>query len=181
MALRGHFSLQGNDMGWRSVVLGAVMALPLAAQAGDWTVRFDGAGPLKIGMRFDTVAKILGDKLQRTPKELRTVPNCFQLEPAHQPGLLLMFIDDVLKRVDVMEEGITSERGIALGDTVAKVERAYGEAIQRAAQLRDPSEQTLTVLAGGGQYAIRFETGKGKITGLYAGDYPQVQLTEGCQ
>ncbi|MFS2004388.1 hypothetical protein ACEN9F_12260 [Duganella sp. CT11-25] len=168
-------------MGWRSVVLGAAMALPLMAQAGDWTVRFDGAGPLKIGMRFDTVNKILGDNMQRMPKELRNVPNCFQLEPARQPGLLLMFIDDVLKRVDVMEEGIASERGIALGDTVAKVERAYGEAIQRAAQLRDPAEQTLTVLAGGGQYAIRFETGKGKITGLYAGDYSQVQLTEGCQ
>jgi hypothetical protein len=168
-------------MGWRSVVLGAAMALPLMAQAGDWTVRFDGAGPLKIGMRFDTVNKILGDNLRRTPKELRSVANCFQLEPAHQPGLLLMFIDDVLKRVDVMEEGIASERGVALGDAVAKVERAYGEAVQRAAQLRDPGEQTLTVLAGGGQYAIRFETGKGKITGLYAGDYPQVQLTEGCQ
>lgn len=167
-------------MGWRSVVLGAAMALPLMAQAGDWTVRFDGAGPLKIGMGFDTVGKILGEKLVRTPKALRSAPNCFQLEPARQPGLLLMFIDDVLKRVDVMEEGIASERGIALGDAVAKVERSYGEALVRAAQLRDPSEQTLTVMAGGGQYAMRFETGKGKITALYAGEWQQVLHTEGC-
>ena len=167
-------------MGWRSAVLGAAMALPLMAQAGDWTVRFDGAGPLKIGMGFDTVGKILGEKLVRMPKALRSAPNCFQLEPARQPGLLLMFIDDVLKRVDVMEEGIASERGIALGDAVAKVERSYGEALVRAAQLRDPSEQTLTVMAGGGQYAMRFETGKGKITALYAGEWQQVMHTEGC-
>ena len=169
-------------MGWRSVVLSATVAMALspAARAGDWTVRFDGAGPLKVGMRFDTVNKILGEKLARTPKELRSAPNCFQLEPARQPGLLLMFIDDVLKRVDVMEEGIASERGIALGDTVDKVERSYGEAIVRAQQLRDPNEQTLTVMAGDGQYAMRFETGKGKITGLYAGEWRQVLHTEGC-
>ena len=161
--------------------MAALLALPMLAQAGDWTVRFDGAGPLKIGMKFETVNKILGEQMKRTPKELRSVYNCYQVEPARQPGLLLMFIDDVLKRVDVMEEGIASERGIGLGDPVGKVERSYGEAIVRAAQLRDPGEQTLTVMAGGGQYAMRFETGKGKITAVYAGEWQQVLHTEGCQ
>jgi hypothetical protein len=158
----------------------AALALPLTASAAGWTVRFDGAGPLKVGMRFDTVNKVLGERMERVPKELRGTPNCFQIEPAHQPGLLLMFIDDVLKRVDVMEEGIASERGVGLGDPVEKVTRGYGEAIVRSQPGGDVAEQTLTVKAGGGQYAMRFDVVKDKVVGLYAGDWQQVQLIEGC-
>ncbi len=167
-------------MGWRNVVLGAAMALPLMAQAGGWTVRFDGAGPLKIGMGFDTVSKILGEKLERTPKALRGTPNCFQLEPAGQPGLLLMFVDDTLRRIDVMEEGIASERGIVLGDPVGKVAKSYGEAVMARPQAYDNTEQTLMVKAGGGQYGIGFDTSKGKIAAIYAGAWKEVQYDEGC-
>ena len=162
-----------------------LMAVALALQvcgahAAGWTVRFDGAGPLKIGMRFDTVNKVLGEHMERTPKELRGNTNCFQLEPARQPGLLLMFVDDVLKRVDVMEEGIQSERGIGLGDPVEKVRRGYGEAVVTTPQAYDDSELTLTIKAGGGQYAIRFDTSKGKVGAIYAGAWKEVQYIEGC-
>ena len=163
-----------------SPLLALLLALPCAAQTGAWTVRFDGVGPLKIGMRFDTVNRVLGEHMERTPKELRASANCFQLEPARQPGLLLMFVGDVLKRVDVMEEGIQSERGIGLGDPVEKITRSYGEAVLRAPQAYDDSEQTLTVKAGGGQYAIRFDTSKGRVGAIYAGAWKEVQYIEGC-
>lgn len=153
----------------------AVAATLLApAQAADWRLRFDGAGPLKIGMRFDTVNKVLGDHLQRVPKDERANPHCFQVEPSAQPGVLLMFIDDQLKRVDVMEEGILSDRGIGLGDPVARVKRSYGEAVHAA-------DGQLTVRAGSDQYAIRFDTSDGKIDAMYAGAWKEVQLKEGCQ
>lgn len=165
----------------RTSLAALALALPLCgAHAADWTVRFDGAGPLKIGMRFDAVNKVLGDHMERTPKALRGAPNCFQLEPARQPGLLLMFVGDVLKRVDVMEEGILSERGIGLGDPVEKIRQVYGEAVTVTPQAYDDSEQTLTVKAGGGQYAIRFDTSKGKVGAIYAGAWKEVQYIEGC-
>lgn len=164
----------------RRCLLLAALTVPLAAQAGGWTVRFDGAGPLKVGMRFDTVNKVLGQHMQRVPVELRGTPNCFQLEPAGQPGLLLMFVDDVLQRVDVMEEGIASERGIGLGDPVEKVMHSYGEAVSSTPQAYDDSERTLTVRAGAGKYAIRFDTSKGKVGAIYAGGWKEVQLSEGC-
>ncbi|MYM93640.1 hypothetical protein [Duganella vulcania] len=165
----------------RTYLAALMLTLPLCgAHAADWTVRFDGAGPLKIGMRFDAVNKVLGDHMERTPKELRGSPNCFQLEPARQPGLLLMFVGDVLKRVDVMEEGISTERGIGLGDPVEKIRQVYGEAVTSAPQAYDDSEQTLTVKAGGGQYAIRFDTSKGKVGAIYAGAWKEVQYIEGC-
>ena len=165
----------------RAYLLAAALGWSMGgAHAADWTVRFDGAGPLKIGMRFDAVNKVLGEHMERTPKALRGSPNCFQLEPARQPGLLLMFVGDVLKRVDVMEEGIQSERGIGLGDPVDKVRQLYGEAVTASPQAYVDSEQTLTVKAGGGQYAIRFDTDNGKVGAIYAGAWKEVQYIEGC-
>lgn len=158
-----------------SVALGLLAAqLALPAAAADWRLRLDGAGPLKIGMRFDTVNKILGLHMERVPKGERTRANCFQIEPPAQPGMLLMFVDDHLQRIDVMEEGIESERGIALGDPVDKVRRSYGEALRAEAR-------HLTVRTGGDQYAIRFETGDGKVEAMYAGAWKQVQQADGCQ
>ena len=162
-----------------NLVIGAVALLAaslaaLPAAAADWTLRLDGAGPLKIGMRFDTVNKILGEHMQRVPKGERVRANCFQVEPSAQPGLLLMFVDDRLQRIDVMEEGIVSDRGIALGDPADKVRRSYGEAVRA-----EPPH--LTVRTGGDQYAIRFGTGDGKVDTMYAGAWKEVQQAEGCQ
>ena len=150
----------------------AVAALP--AQAGDWTLRVDGVGPLKVGMRFDTVNKILHDNMQRVPKAARPRADCFQVEPSSEPGVLLTFIKDQLKRVDVMEEGTPSDRGIALGDPVAKVTQTYGEAA------RATSGQ-LIVKAGADQYAIRFEVSEGKIDAMYGGEWDAVQHPKACQ
>jgi hypothetical protein len=158
---------------WAAGTLAAAMlALPAAASA--WTLRVDGAGPLKIGMRFDTVNKILGEHLQRVPKDERAHANCFQIEPPVHPGVLLMFVDDHLQRIDVVEEGIASDRGIALGDGVDKVKRSYGEALRAETKY-------LTVRTGGDQYAIRFETSDGKVDAMYAGAWKEVQWAEGCQ
>lgn len=162
----------------RSWLLACAMACGLAsalpAHAAGWTLRVDGAGPLRIGMRFDAVNKVLGTQMQRVPREERAHAHCFQIEPPAQPGLLLMFVDDQLQRIDVMEEGIVSDRGIALGDPVAKVKRSYGEALRAEAT-------RLTVRTGGGQYAIRFETSDGKVDTMYAGAWKEVQQAEGCQ
>jgi len=161
--------------------LAALLALASGlAHAGDWVVRVDGAGPLKIGMKFDTVNRVLGDHMERTPPELRANRNCFYARPADDPSLLLMFVDDVLRRVDAGEEGSRSERGVAVGDPVEKVVQAYGEAVKEEPHAYDASERYLTVHTGAGQYAIRFETSKGRISTFYAGDWRQVQWIEGC-
>lgn len=180
-------TLQPTDntaRGWgglcaRVAALLVALCLPLAARAYDWTVRFDGAGPLKVGMRFDTVNKVLGDHLER-PARVGRGTVCFQLAPSEQPGVLLMFVDDVLKRVDVVEPGVLSDRGIGVGDAQELVLRGYGEAVRRAPHAHDEREQYLTVKAGEGQYAIRFETSQGRITAFYAGEWRTVQNTDAC-
>lgn len=157
-----------------------LLALSTSVHAGGWIVRPDGAGPLKVGMTLDDVNKTLGDHLQPTPPGERGSPHCYQLEPARQPGLLLMFIDDVLKRVDVMEEGIASDRGVRLGDPVSKVQRVYGKGVLRSPAPYVEGEQTLMVRSRDGQYALRFATGDGRIAELAAGAWKEIQYDEGC-
>jgi hypothetical protein len=161
-------------------VLAAFAVLAGAASGQEWTVRVDGAGPLKIGMDFDTVNRVLGDRLERTPKEVRGTPDCFYVSPSAEPRIGLMFVKDVLKRVDVAEVGVRSERGIGVGDPVAKVREAYGDALRTAPNAYNADERYLTAPGGGGQYAIRFETQQGTISRFYAGAWEQVQYVEGC-
>ena len=160
-----------------------VFLLALAAAAGadaapEWTVRPDGAGPLKVGMDFDTVNRVLGDHLVRTPAALQPTQGCFYVSPAAEPRVGLMFVDDVLKRVDVSEVGVRSDRGVGVGDPVDKVSSAYGQAVRTSPQAYDDRERFLTVQNG--QYAIRFATRQGTVAGFYAGAWEQVQYDEGC-
>jgi hypothetical protein len=172
-ALRGRFVL---------VALTATLAVLAAApaRASDWVVRVDGAGPLKVGMKFDTVNQILGDHMERPPVEVRGSSDCFYVRPADDPRIMLMFVDDVLRRVDAQEEGVSSERGVRVGDPVARVRQIYGEAVQEERHAYSDSERYLTIRTGGGQYAIRFETDKGRIAWLYSGYWTQVQWIEAC-
>jgi len=155
-------------------LMGLLFCVALPVSAADWTLHFDGVGPLKVGMRFDTVNKILHEHMQRVPKAERPRADCFQVEPSTQPGVLLTFVKDQLKRVDVMEEGTLSDRGIGLGDAMEKVRQAYGEAA-----VATPGQ--LTVKAGSDQYALRFEIGEDKVDAMYAGDWSAVQHPEACQ
>ena len=162
------------------LMLTALTWAVLPAQARDWTVYVDGAGPLKIGMRYATVQHILGQPLEPLPTLPHSGPLCADLPVPGEPGVLLMFIGDVLKRVDVVQAGVQSDRGIAIGDPADKVQRIYGEAVRVTPNFYDARERYLTVEAGEGQYAIRFETSDGKISGFYAGAIEQVRYVEGC-
>jgi hypothetical protein len=172
-ALRGRFVL---------VALAATLAVlaTAPARADDWVVRVDGAGPLKVGMKFDTVNQVLGDHMARPPAESRGSSNCFYVRTTDDPRIMLMFVDDVLRRVDAQEEGVRSERGVRVGDPVARVGQAYGEAVQEERHAYDDAERYLTIRTGGGQYAMRFETGRGRIVWMYAGYWTQVQMVEAC-
>ncbi|MGZ5202310.1 MAG: hypothetical protein ACXWC4_21320 [Telluria sp.] len=149
-----------------------------AFAAGPWTVRFDGVGPLRFGMRFDQVNAQLGHRLARTPQALRASPNCDQLELGSlgRKGTWLLFIDDVFRRVDVQRGGATAA-GIAPGLPARRVFAAYAQV-----DTFDTSEdaQLLTVRSPDGRHAIRFESVRGKVEDFYAGDAGAVEMSEPC-
>ncbi|TWI64500.1 hypothetical protein IP91_03273 [Pseudoduganella lurida] len=158
-----------------------LLSMAGSALAEDWTVRADGVGPLRVGMDFDTVNRVLDDHLQRAPLALQGSRACFYVSPAAEPRVGLMFVKDVLQRVDVQETGVASDRGIRVGDPVADVAQRYGDALHTAPSVENPAEKYLTVPSADSRHAIRFETRQGTVATFYAGAWEQVQYVEGCQ
>lgn len=141
-----------------------------------WKLGFDGLGPIKVGMRFPQVNKLLGNRLVRTPPELLGTAGCESIPLDDSAEMLLMFVDDVLKRVDVAGDAAT-DRGIRRGDPVARVLAAYPSA---ARQPDSDDGLYLTAMSPDGKRAIRFATFRGRVQLFYAGEFEQVQYTEGC-
>jgi hypothetical protein len=157
-----------------------LLAGPHALAAEPWTVRFDGVGPLRFGMTFDQVNARLGRQLRRTPPAMLATKGCDQLalDGIGHKGIWLMFVDDVFRRVDV-EGGTRTAAGIAPGDPVQQVYAAYARVVtEKRPYVED--ELSLTVRAPDGRHALRFETEKGAIAVMFAGDAGPVQWIEGC-
>jgi hypothetical protein len=130
-------------------------------------------------MRFGKVNGLLGHRLKRTPVQVRGAPDCDQIPLGRgHAKIWLMFIDDVLVRVDV-EKGATTLARIAAGDPVERVFSAYAK-VEAEPNAYDERERYLTVYSKDGRAALRFETHAGKIGIFYAGTARAVHLTEGC-
>jgi hypothetical protein len=154
----------------------AALCMPLLASAAEWDLRLDGIGPLTVGMRFKDANAQLHGTLELDPGSQSA---CYYARAPGHPQLALMFVSDVLRRVDVMEGGVRTAEGVAVGDPVKHVFDAYRRvAAERHAY--DEREQYLTVRSPDGRLALRFETREGRISAFYAGRYKEVQYIEGC-
>jgi len=166
---------------WRLVA--ACLALATTATVGaearppaDWRLGPDGFGPFKVGMRFAQVRR-LAPRLRPTEPSLLVSEGCDYLPLPGHPGVSLMFIDGSLRRIDLSMPPLRTTRGVGPGDPVSRARRAY-PGLMAEARAYVENEQTLTWHSG--PNAIRFETMKGRIDGVYAGRWAEVQLIEGC-
>ena len=152
-----------------------VLSMGANASAADWSLRMDGLGPLRIGMTFKQANAGLGNRLTRAPEgnECRYIA-----VPGHS-GVALMFDDGRLQRVDVGSRSVRTAKGIAIGDPVSRVMRAY-PGVEASAHKYVDGEQYLTVPGPRQRYGLRFETAQGKISKFYGGTYAAVQLVERC-
>lgn len=161
-----------------ALALTLVLAAQSVGAAPAWTLGPDGFGPFRIGMSFDQARRIAGPRLQATAPGLLASQACDQLAlPGHR-GVALMFVDGTLRRIDVFKRGIRTSRGIAPGDPVRRAQRAYPGLLSEPNKYNERERYLSTRPAHG--RALRFETRAGRIDRIYAGDWPQVQYTEGC-
>lgn len=150
-----------------------------SANAADWTLRFDGIGPLKVGMTFDEANAQLQKRLRRTPDELRGSKTCDYLETPGHPGTNLMFIDDKLARVDVSRRGARVRGGVVIGGDERSLLPAYAAA-RKAPGAYDTSETEWTVTAPDGRTAIRISTAGHHIAAAIGGESKAVGYIEEC-
>ncbi|NVD99816.1 hypothetical protein [Massilia sp. BJB1822] len=159
------------------VLLFALASISASAGEADWKLRFDGLGPLTIGMPFDQANQAVGKIMQRTPKELRGNPYCDYIQ---LPGsrIALMFVDDILGRVDLAQSG-GSDTGIAIGTPDSQVYAAY-EQVYKSKRAYADTGANLTVRAAKDKLAMRFEIEDGKVVSLSSGRADLVKLDEEC-
>lgn len=161
-------------------ILLSLPALPANSAPVAWRLKPDSLGPITIGMSFEQVNQAIGGGMNKVPAALQPSPGCYMLTAEQQPAISFMFIDDVLKRIDITKAGIRSAAGLAVGEPASKVRRAYGQRLHAEPDAYDDREQYLSVVTPDGRFGIRYETANGKIKHFYSGAWQQVQYSEGC-
>jgi hypothetical protein len=144
----------------------------------DWVVREDGVGPIKIGI---TRAQLSATLHQKLSEDESGSDNCFYVHARGHDHVSFMIEDGKLVRIDVDAAGIATSSGIQVGDSEARVRQIYGAKLKVTEHKYVETGHYLTVRSANGQYGIRFETDKGKITEFYAGRYDSIQYVEGCE
>lgn len=138
-------------------------------------LRFDGIGPVKVGMTVSQARDAAGVAITSPVDELDN--GCGYSEVPSMRGLSFMFIDGTIARVDV-DAGAATEAGIRVGDDVAKVRKAYGSKIKEEPHEYVQGGQYLSVRSGSN--SLLFETDGSKVTTMRSGESDAVALVEGC-
>lgn len=157
-------------------------ALPQAVVAGeDFTVTYDGIGPVRIGMTKAEVSRIAGEPIERSPGAGDAECEYFYA-PHHLPGVKFMFSREQLARIDVVDGATPTQAGVRIGDTLAKIKKAYRSRVSMATHqyIPEPDGKYVTARSPSGKRAIRFETDKGRVVTYYVGRFPEVEYVEGC-
>jgi hypothetical protein len=155
------------------------VALPALA-AAPWQLRFDGIGPLTVGMDWRQAEGALGQPIPHARPELLATQGCEMAAVPGHPHVWLMFIDNVLQRIDIEAgSGVRTAAGVAPGEPVGRVAAAYPK-VETDIHAYDDRERYLTVHAPDGATALRFETDQGKVGRTYSGQWKVVQYIEGC-
>ncbi len=144
-------------------------------------MRYNGFGPVSVGMSKAAAAAALGADLERT-----NVAGDVECEYLHAkngwPGIEFMFSQGALVRVDVVKGNMATASGIRIGDSIAKIKKAYAKRVEVTPHkyIPLPDGKYITVKAPDGKSAIRFETDKGRVITYYAGRFPEVEYVEHC-
>lgn len=169
------------------LVVAVVLALPVSAQEpahdprepskAEWVLRFDGIGPVRIGMSLSDLKRTLHNE---ATEETSGGDACFYVTPTKHPQVGFMIIKHGVVRIDVTDKGVLTSKGIQVGDSESTVKAAYPHLTIGPHAYTAPDGRYLTVYSSDGRLGIRFETYKGKITGFYAGTSEAIQYIEGC-
>jgi hypothetical protein len=164
----------------KRLLFGVIICAGLCAVAAPhaWTLRFDGIGPVKIGM---TTAQ-LNTALHETfvvPKD-EDSQACFYVYPARHTDVALMLEKGYVTRVDLTQPQLSTADGIHMGDAESLITQKYGPKLKIEPHHYDDNGHYLTLLSPDGKNGIRFETISGTITSIYAGQLHAIAYVEGC-
>lgn len=151
---------------------------PTPEVSSKYKIRFDGFGPVKVGMKPADAMK----SLTLTENRYDDESDCYYLDmdsanPENLPSFMVN--NGTVARVDVSVPGYRTEAGAKVGDTEARIKKLYGGRVEVS-----PHEYVdghyLTVASKDGKHAIIFETDGKIVTYIRAGRVPEAGFIEGC-
>jgi hypothetical protein len=161
------------------LIVCALAAAESTAQTDFSIVRFDGIGPVRIGMSLSELNKTLHTSYTRPTESDEQA--CFYVEVPNQPGIGLMILDGRVARIDVDDAPTRTAEGIRTGDSELRALEAYSKRLKVEPDFYDPeNSHYLTLLSSDRKLGIRFETTDGKIKRFYAGTSRAISFVEGC-
>ena len=146
----------------------------------DIALNEDGLGQIQIGMNLDDAVNM--GLLNENPN---MNPRCDFVYPAVGSGLPdvgVMVIHGKIARIDVDTGAVTTEDGVKIGDSEAKVKSVYGDDLKVEPHKYITDGHYMTVMgdsASAGK-ALVFETDGKHVTNFRAGRLPEVKWVEGC-
>lgn len=146
-----------------------------------WVLRFDGIGPVRVGMTVNQLNAVLDENFSTpTDKDEQT---CFYVQPRQHRDTGIMILYRRVARVDVFAPKGTSPStatadGVRIGDSEARVLKLYGQKVAVSPHAYTDGGHYLTIRSS--KYGLRFETDGIKVTGFYAGTTAAIAFIEGC-
>jgi hypothetical protein len=151
--------------------------------AGDaWTVRPDGAGPVKIGITLSQLSSVLQEKF-RMPED-KEDQDCFFVGSHKHQGLFFMIEKGRLSRITVHVHGMSTTEGIQVGDSQKRVWQVYGSRVkpEKNIYLSYPSnDPILTIESEDGRFGMSFVTEGDKVRVFYAGRLDSIRHAARCR
>jgi hypothetical protein len=152
---------------------------PAAADA--WEVTIQGYGPIKTGMTLLQAESASGRQLTAVnPEFIECDYVRFEGDTTH--GVGFMVILDTIVRVDINDSTISTNHGIRIGDSEARVQERYPDRVTVTPH-KYVDGHYLTVAPerpDDSGLELVFETDGSRVTTYRSGRQPEVEYVEGC-
>lgn len=172
--------------GWSAaacVLAAACLAAPAVAAAAPVTkssrITQNGIGSLRIGMTIDDAQRRTGQTIDYQRFDPASdACGIGRLMPTSL-GVTMQTTDRRIAVLSVSEPGISTRRGIEVGDSVRDLRRAYGSRLRSRVNKYDPKARDY-ILRFGNRKMIFWTDPKRVVRQIDGGRKPEIDYVEGC-
>lgn len=177
---------QGDSVGISPDSTGAALADSVARATASrkeaWIVSEAGIGPIRAGMSVEESRGLLpGLRTAEGSGDLASAPCTYARSQSLPPGVVLMFENGRIARVDILTGSSRTVEGAGIGDTEARLQSLYPDRLATTPHKYADEGHYLTVPSkSDSTYKIVFETDGYKVLRFRSGKTPAVDYVEGC-
>ena len=118
-------------------------------------------------------------RIDKSEKFSGSAPSECSMVKLEKPGFWLLFENDILNRIYIMNHNYTTDKGIKVGSNEAEVKNAYGATLKIEPHKYDPQGHYLSIIDEQGK-GFMLETDGKTVDTISIGQTPALQYVEGC-